>query len=115
DLDELAVVQFVADRLVDVRAQAHRGRGGRTTKVEVTVLETRLLADRVGLGQSAGDLERKRRRLVQYHDIGCDELDLPGGQVRVLVAGRAAGDLTGHLEDELAAQRVGDLLIADDD
>ena len=73
----------------------------------VTHLDTVFaIADRHGVGVD-----------VHLHDrgsLGRHELDLAGREVRVLVAVGALGDLAGHLQHELGAQRVGDGLVTDD-
>ena len=54
--------------------------------------------------------QRQRRGLGEHLQLGRGHLDLAGGQVRVLVARRAAGHLAGDLHAELVAQRVRVLL-----
>ena len=87
---------------------------GTAPQVEVAVAQARLLADLPGVLGVVGDLEGQRGRGVEDLDVGDDDLDLAGGQVRVGVALGSGAHLTGDGEDVLGAQVVGDLL-ADDD
>jgi hypothetical protein len=62
------------------------------------------------------DRERQRGRGAEHLDAavgGRDDLDLARGQVGVLVALGAGGDLAGDLEAVLRAQLVGHRLVAD--
>ena len=52
------------------------------------------------------DRDRQRGRLGEHAQLGDGDLDLAGGQVRVLVAGRSPGHLAGDVDAELVAQRV---------
>ena len=86
----------------------------RAAQVEVAVLQPRLLADPARVLGVVGDLEGQRGRGVEDLDVGHDDLDLAGGQVRVGVALRPGAHLAGDGQDVLGPQVVGDLL-ADDD
>lgn len=103
-------MQQVACHAVGLGAQADvAGRGG-AAQVQVAVAQARLFADLDVLV----DLEWQRGRGVQHgHGFG-DDLDLPGRQVRVLVALRAALDVADDLQHELIAQRMEILFIAHD-
>ncbi|MDF1523953.1 MAG: hypothetical protein P1P87_14205, partial [Trueperaceae bacterium] len=61
------------------------------------------------------DRERERRGGVEDLHLGGDHLDVTGGEVRVLVALRPGGDLTGDLDAVLRPQLVGHLLVAHHD
>ena len=111
DLDEAGIVQQVAGHAVDLGAQAQVAGRGRAAQVQVAVAQARLLADLDVLI----DLERQRRGGVQHDDLIGDHLNLAGGQVRVLVAFRAALDGALDLQHELIAQRVEVLLVAHHD
>ena len=52
------------------------------------------------------DGERQRVRLAEDLELVRGDLDLAGGQLRVLVAGRPAANLAGDLHAELGPQRV---------
>ena len=111
DLDEVLRVEHPARGLVGLGAQPHRAGGRGPAQVQVAVLQAGLLAH--GLVERRRDLERQRLGLVEHDDLGGDELDLAGGEVRVLVARRPATDLAGHLQHVLRAQTVRDGLVAD--
>ena len=61
------------------------------------------------------DRERWRLALAQHVEVGRNNLDVAGRQVRVLVAGLAHLDGAGDLDAPLAAQRVRGLHVAEDD
>ena len=91
---------------------------GRTTQVEVTVLQTHVLARQLVLGlvlKSGGDLERQSIGLGQHFDAFGHDFDLAGGQMLVLVAVRTQTNLADDLYHEFGAQRTGHLLVIDDD
>ena len=91
DLDELAVVQHRAGGVVDLAAQAHRGGRAGAAQVEVAVRQAHLLPHL----DVVVDGERQRRAGAEDLDVGRDDLDVAGRQVRVLVALGAGGDLAG--------------------
>ena len=107
-------VQNPAGGLADLGPQADGVLHGAAPKVEVAVAQTRLLADLSGVLGMIGDLEGQRRGGVENLNVGDDDLDLAGGQVRVGVALGPGAHLPGDGQDVLGAQVVGDLL-ADDD
>ncbi len=111
DLDEVVRVEDVAGGLVDLAAQPERVVGAGAAQVEVAVLEPRLLPH----VDVVADRERQRRRGAEHLDVGGDDLDRAGREVRVLVALLARGHLAGDLEAVLGAQLVGDRLVADHD
>ena len=109
-LGETVPVHDLAGDPADLRAHAHGLRRPLPAQVEVAVLVADVVRRRlVGL-----DRERQRRRRREHLEGGGGDLDLAGGQLRVLVALRTAADLTGHEHAVLVAQVVG-LLLADDD
>ena len=114
DLHEVMGVQNPAGGLADLGPQADGVLHGAAPQVEVAVAQTRLLADLSGVLGVVGDLEGQRRGGVENLDVGDDDLDLAGGQVRVGVALGPGAHLPGDGQDVLGAQVVGDLL-ADDD
>ncbi|KFI94898.1 aspartyl-tRNA synthase [Bifidobacterium stellenboschense] len=118
DLGEVHVLQGVASGLGHVGAQLEVVLHGRATQVEVTVLETHVLAGQLVLGlvlERGGHLERQGVGLGEHLDGLGDDLDLAGGEMFVLVALRAQADLADDLDDEFAAQRAGHVLVVDDD
>ena len=102
DLHEALAVQQLACRPVDLGAQAHDARGLRAAQVQVAVAQPGLLADLHVLVH----LERQGGGGVEHRHGLRDQLDLTGGQVRVLIALGAALDRAGDLQDPLVAQRV---------
>jgi hypothetical protein len=102
-------VQDRAGDLVGPRTQLERvGRAG-AAQVEVAVAQPDVVA-RVDV---VVDRQRQRRGLGEHLEGRRVDLDLAGGQVGVVVAGRAPGDLADDLDAELVAQVVGVLLAED--
>ena len=87
---------------------------GAAPQVEVAVAQPGLLADLSGVLGVVGDLEGQWGGGVEDLDVGDDDLDLAGGQVRVGIALGPGAHLPGHGQDVLGAQVVGDLLPDDD-
>ena len=117
-LGEVHVFQRVARSLRHVGTQLQVALHLRTTQIKIPVLQAHVLARQLVLGlvlERSGHLERQGVGLGEHLEILDDDLDLAGGQMRVLVALRAQAHLAGDLDDELAAQRAGDLLVIDDD
>ena len=114
DLHEVMGVQDPASGLADLGTQADGVLHGTAPQVEVAVTQPGLLADLSGVLGVVGDLEGQRRGGVENLDVGDDDLDLAGGQVRVGVALGPGAHLTGDGQDVLGAQVVGDLLPDDD-
>ena len=82
----------------------------RAPEVEIPVAQPRLLAHLDVLV----DLERQRVGGVEDGDLLGHDLDLAGGQRRVLVALGALGNGADDLQHELVAEAVEDLFLADD-
>ena len=99
-------VEHAAGGSVRARTHHHRRAWGRAAKVEVAVLEARLLAN----GDVLVDRERRRRGGVQHHHRGPDYLHLARGEVGVGRAVWAQAHLTSDLNDELVAQFVRNVL-----
>ena len=110
DLDVTVLVQQLAGHPVGLGAQAQVAGGAGAAQVQVAVLETGFLAHFNVLV----DLERQRVGGVEDGDLLGHDLDLAGGQRRVLVALGALGDGADHLQHELVAEAVEDLFFADD-
>ncbi|GAB4002358.1 hypothetical protein GCM10029992_40320 [Glycomyces albus] len=88
--------------MVGLGAQADRLVGGGAAQVEVAVAQSHVLGDVDVLV----DLERQRGGLGQDGERVGGDLDLAGGELGVLVPGRAAGHDAGDLDAELVAQLV---------
>ena len=81
-LGERTVGQHVAGGLVDRAAEPDRARRRGASQVQVTVRQPRLLPH----VDMVVDRERQRGRGTEDLDVVGDDLDLAGGQVRILVA-----------------------------
>src|SRR5690606_35311359 len=109
-LDEVVAGEHRAGGRVDLGPQAQGVRRTRTAQVEVAMLEPSLLADLDVL------VDRERQRVggrQDLHRVG-DDLDLTGGDGRVLVALGASLHRADDLDAELVAQLVRDVLAHDD-
>ena len=95
-------MQHAPGELAGARAQPQRVRRAAAAQVQVAVPESDVVA---GLDLVV-HRQRQRRRLGEHLQLDDGHLDLAGGQLRVLVAGRAAGHLADDLHAELVAQRV---------
>src|SRR5665811_1457819 len=93
DSDELVRVEDPTGCGTDLRPQAQRSRRTTPAQVQVAVLEPSLFAHFDVLI----DLERQWGGLVEDDDVARDDLDLAGRKVRVGVACRSAGHLSGCL------------------
>ena len=102
-LQEAVTMEIVArrpgDRVADGEVAVH----GRPSEVEIPVRQPRQLVD---LGVVL-DGERQRPGLVEDADVAHLDLDLAGGQLGVLRAGRAAADDPANREHEFAADGLG--------
>ena len=90
---------------------------GRTTQIEITVLETNFLTRQLVLGlvlQSGGYLERQRIGLGKHLDAFGNDLDLAGGQMIVLIAVRTQADFAYNLNHKLGTQRTCHVLVIND-
>ena len=105
-LGEVHVFQRVARSLRHVGTQLQVALHLRTTQIKIPVFQAHVLARQLVLGlvlERSGHLERQGVGLGEHLEILDDDLDLAGGQMRVLVALRAQAHLAGDLDDELAA------------
>ena len=109
DLDVAVLVEQFAGHPVGLGAQAQVAGGAGAAQVQVAVLEAGFLAHFDVLV----DLERQRIGGVEDGDLLGHDLDLAGGQRRVLVALGALGDGADDLQHVLVAQAVEDLFFAD--
>ena len=100
NLNVAVLSQQVTCRTVRVRTQTHDASRLRAAKIQVAVAQARLLTHLNVLV----NLERQRSGSVQHLNGGHLNLNLAGGQVRVLVTLRALGNLTGHAQNVLVAQ-----------
>ena len=110
DLQEALLVHDPADHLGGRCPQPQRPPRPLAAQVEVAVPQPGVLTD----GDVLVDGKRQRVARAEDLDLGREHLDVPGRQLRVLVALRATGDLTDHLEAVLRAQLVGDGGVPDD-
>src|SRR5687767_9729374 len=78
-------------------------RQGRTSQVEVAILEAELLGGR-GL---VFDLERGRLRRIQNLDARGQNLDVAGRQFRILSLLESLDDLSVHADDKFRAKSLG--------
>ena len=98
-----------AGHAVGFGAQPEVAGGAGAAQVQVAVLQACFLAHFDVLV----DLERQRFGGVEDDHLVRHDLDLAGGQGRVLVALGALGDGADDLQDVLVAQAVEDLFLAD--
>ena len=108
DFHVALLVQQLTGHPVGFAAQADVALHAGPAQVQVAVLEPGFLTDFHVLV----NLEWQRCGLVEHDDLLRYDLDLAGGQVRVLVALRPLLDRADHLQHVLVAQGVEDFLLA---
>ena len=117
DLFEAHLLQSVACGLRHLGTQLQIALHGRTTQIEITILETNFLTRQLVLRlvlQSGGHLERQRIGLGKHLDAFGNDLDLAGGQMIVLIAVRTQANLAYNLNHKLGTQRTCHVLVIND-
>ncbi|GAA1338408.1 hypothetical protein GCM10009611_05870 [Arthrobacter roseus] len=96
---------------VCLRAQAHIVSWAGSSEIQIPVPQTRFLAHLDVFIY----LERQRLRCAEDLDILGDHLDIAGRQGSILITGWPLLYRSGDLQDELIAEGIEGLLLADDD
>lgn len=107
------LIEDLASGARDVGAQPDRLLGAGTAQIDVAVLQACFFPDLAGVLGVIGDLEGQGCTRIEDFHVLCDDLDGAGWQRIVLVALGPPVHGSGDLQDEFAAELVGDVLAND--
>src|SRR5207248_3402201 len=100
DFPEAKLLEIVAHYLIDTVARAQRLLHLGAAEIDVAIFQSPLFVHRFGLVRD----ERRRRRDAQHFHLPRADLDIAGGQLRIVHARAAIFDFTFDADDPFAAE-----------